>query len=394
MANSGSYVISSSFGEFTASINLFSQSISSFTASFTASVQSIGDARYVGLIIYNSFSASHNSFSASINTLMQSLNGFTASFSSSVQYIGDRRFVSTINEFTGALTILAGPNITISSGSGFIMITGSAGSSDLTALNLFSASINIFTQSINGFTSSFSASVQSIGDVRYTSLTSFNTFSSSVNTFTASQITTNTTQTTLNTALNLFSASINILTQSLNGFTSSFSASVQSIGDARYIREVTGSDNFFITNLLKVSGTLLNPVGHLIFSSSNGSTVTVSGNLKITNEISDYLGAIVSYSGPTYSFSASDSGKIIELSSSAGAPINCYLPNNLKKGWNGTIVQMASASLVHFSISLGSTLSCFNQLSKSAGWYSEMSIYVSSNVSGVSASYVLGGNLI
>jgi hypothetical protein len=45
--------------------------------------------------------------------------------------------------------------------------------------------------------------------------------------------------------------------------------------------DVTGSTNFFVTNLLKVSGTIANPVGRLLLSSSAGSTVVVSGNLHI-----------------------------------------------------------------------------------------------------------------
>lgn len=113
----------------------------------------------------------------------------------------------------------------------------------------------------------------------------------------------------------VLTSSYNNFTQSLNGFTASFSASVQSIGDARYARtvngllgtitvtagpnitintsgqdisitgsagNVTGSTDFFVTNLLKVSGTITNPVGHLILSSTGGSIIAVSGNLKST----------------------------------------------------------------------------------------------------------------
>jgi len=43
--------------------------------------------------------------------------------------------------------------------------------------------------------------------------------------------------------------------------------------------EVTGSTNFFVTNLLKVSGSIANPVGHLILSSSVGSKIVISSSL-------------------------------------------------------------------------------------------------------------------
>lgn len=187
---------------------------------------------------------------------------------------------------------------------------------------------------------------------------------------------------------------LNTFTQSLNGFTASFTASVQSIGDARYIQVVTGSDNFFVKQTLQVSGTIVNPVGHLHLSSSTGSTVAVSGNLKIQGEIYGYLASIPRYIGSTYTFSASDSGKIIELSATTGAAINCYLPENMAKGFNTTIVQFASASLIHFSRSGGSTLSSYGNLSKSAGWYSQTVAYVSDNSTGISASWIIGGALI
>jgi hypothetical protein len=139
---------------------------------------------------------------------------------------------------------------------------------------------------------------------------------------------------------------------------------------------------------------LNNTTNHLVLSNSLGSTVTVSGALKVTGEIDSYRAKVVRYTGATYTFSASDSGRIVELSATTGSPINLYLPNNLPQGFNCTVVQFASASLVHYSASVGSVLRCFNQLSKSAGWYAESSIYVSENTTGVSASYVLGGNLV
>lgn len=50
--------------------------------------------------------------------------------------------------------------------------------------------------------------------------------------------------------------------------------------------QVTGSDNFFVKQVLQVSGSIVNPIGHLTLSSSVGSTVAVSGNLKVIGDIS------------------------------------------------------------------------------------------------------------
>lgn len=285
----GRYVLTSSYGPFTASMNTFSQSVNTFTASqittntaqatlntalngftasFSASSIAIGDLRYVTTASFGPFSASINTFSssvnaftasqitanaaqatlntnlntfsASINIFSQSMNGFTASFTSSVNSISDGRYVSKVNEYSGSLLILAGPNITVNSGSGFIMITGSAGAAptDISALNTFSASVNSLTQSLNGFTASFTASVNSISDGRYVS--NANGYSGSLQIL----------------------AGPNITISSGSGF-------IMITGSAGGgSTQVTGSDNFFVTNLLKVSGTVANTVGDLNLSSS------------------------------------------------------------------------------------------------------------------------------
>ena len=314
--NSTQATLNNNLNSFTASHNAFSQSVNGFTASFTASVQSIGDARYATLANYNQLSSSHNlftqslngftasftssvqsiadlryvftssygTFTASINTLTQSLNGFTASFTSSVQSIGDARYIQTLNSIRGALTltagpnitintagtdisitgsagssgvttsingysgslsILAGPNITINSGSGFIMITGSAGgsgSTDISALNAFSASLNIFSQSVNGFTASFSSSVISITDKRY--VYSLNGYSGSLSVLAGPNIVINSgSGFIMISGTDTNDVAINSFSQSINGFTASFSSSVQTIGDSRYI--LTSSFNVF-----------------------------------------------------------------------------------------------------------------------------------------------------
>lgn len=92
---------------------------------------------------------------------------------------------TSINGFSGTLTLVAGPNITINSTNGVFTVTGSA-SVDLSPLNLFSASLNVFTQSLNEFIASFSSSVKTVGDTRYVFTSSFDAFSGSVNTFSAS----------------------------------------------------------------------------------------------------------------------------------------------------------------------------------------------------------------
>jgi hypothetical protein len=51
---------------------------------------------------------------------------------------------------------------------------------------------------------------------------------------------------------------------------------------------VTGSDNFFVNQILQVSGSIINPVGPLIFSSTLGSAVAFSASLDFTNTDKPY----------------------------------------------------------------------------------------------------------
>ena len=267
--------------------------------------------------------------------------------------------------------------------------------------------------------------------------------------------------------------------------------------------DVTGSDNFFVKNILQISGTIVNPVGHLILSSTAGSVIAISGGLKIigsvtsadldlryvltsslatsVNTISDnryvsnlngYSGSLQILAGPNitinsgsgfimitgsaggggggtgdvvgpngatsgtiprlsssgkalltssiiigdndefynyrasvvlitasdYNLSMMDTGKILEVSNSGGFN-RVFLPNNLSGGWNATIVQKAqigtsASGTIIFSRSLGSQMTSFASLSKSAGLGAFMTLYVSTNIGGVSASYFLGGNLV
>lgn len=351
-----SFVATASFGPFTSSINLFTgtinqftQSINGFTASFSSSVQSIGDNRYTLLSVFQPFSASIKTFSGTINLFTQSLNTFSASinlFSSSVNAFTASN-IRTLNAFSGNVVIQAGNNISITSGSNFITIDAITSSgtvfaddryvltSSLTSsvinvgdrryafsstfdtftgstnivisnLNTFSATINQFTQSVNSFSAAFSQSVRSIGDTRYVLTSSYSPFTGAVAAFSSSIL-------NFSQSINTFSATINNFTQSVNGFTASFSASVQSIGDVRYVRTVnafsgnitfvggtnvtinsasnvitisasspgsstpvTGASNFFVTNQLQVSGVISNTVGEMKLSNSIGRTILSS----------------------------------------------------------------------------------------------------------------------
>jgi len=408
--------------------------LNGFTASFSSSVSALGDTRYVLTSSYGPFTASINTFSQSVNTftasqaitnatqatLNSALNGFTASFTSSVNSISDNRYVNNINGYSGSISVVAGPNIIINSGSGFIMITGSvggttfqsasaSGSTYLTATPVSCSLVWVTGSTISGEGGIIvSATLGSTIDIVNDSGKTLSIYPANGGNFVGQSA---------NGLLYMFKYSSGRFTkvsptvwaaqmQGRNGADGS-TTTVAVYQPTSFLDFVTtfGSGLQSYSNITLFGGNVIqtqtgtgqkiyNSGDHLVLSSSVGSTVTVSGNLKVTGEISSYKASVVQYVGTTYTPSGSDSGKIIELSYSAGGQINCYLPNTLEKGWNGTFVQFATGSLIHFSASAGSTIRTFNALSKSAGWNAECSIYVSSNTNGTSAVYVVGGNLI
>jgi ABC-type transporter Mla subunit MlaD len=313
-------------------LNTFSQSVNGFTASFSSSVRSIGDTRYVLTSSFDTFSgsvnaftasqqifnAAHNTvsasvniftasfnllsqslntFSASHNAFSQSINGFTSSFTASVQSIGDARYPSLVNydTFTGLINPLT------------------------QSLNAFTASHNVFSQSVNGFTASFTGSVQSIGDARYTR--TINSVLGVITITAGPAITINTAGQDISisgtgadlTGLNAFSATINAFTQSINGFTASFTGSVQSIGDARYANLTTFNSFVSTTNTLtqslnSFSATINNFTQSINgFTSSFSSSVQSIGDARYTLQSAMYpfTASINTFSQSVNTFSAS-----------------------------------------------------------------------------------------
>lgn len=118
----------------------------SYSGSFTGSF--LGDGSRLTGIAGGSTTGSYN-------------GNFTGTFSGT--YVGDgnnlTNVVNTVNGFTDAITISAGPNISVNSSNQNISITSST---DQT-VNNFTASINILTQSLNLFTASINAFTASLG---------------------------------------------------------------------------------------------------------------------------------------------------------------------------------------------------------------------------------------
>jgi hypothetical protein len=118
------YVLTSSYGPFTASINDFTSSINSFTASLNLASSSFAN-NFDNLNLASSSFAitlgSLNLASSSFVTSISNLNSFSASFSSSVMTVGDNRYILTASlvEQRISSSLVVSGNLTILSGNYF-----------------------------------------------------------------------------------------------------------------------------------------------------------------------------------------------------------------------------------------------------------------------------------
>lgn len=104
--------------------------------------------------------------------------------------------------------------------------------------------------------------------------------------------------------------------------------------------------------------------------------------------LSDSLSKINAQSGTSYTIAASDLGKTVECSN-AGA-ITVTLPNSLPVGFNFSVMQ-AGAGQVTLSPASGAALHNFDGFTKTAGHYAVLNLYVTTNVGGAAAVYIMQG---
>ena len=99
-------------------------------------------------------------------------------------------------------------------------------------------------------------------------------------------------------------------------------------------------------------------------------------------------GKINTQTGTTYTIATSDLGKIIECKNAAA--ITVTLPNSLPQGFNFNVAQ-TGAGQITFSAASGATLRNFDSFTKTAGQYAWLNFYVTTNVGGTSAIYIMQG---
>lgn len=116
-----------------------------------------------------------------------------------------------------------------------------------------------------------------------------------------------------------------------------------------------------------------------------GSGVVVGDN----DEISGYKGNINAQTGTSYTLTAADTGKVVELTNAAAITLD--IPNSLPVGWCCTVVQGGSGA-VTFTPASGATLRNRQSHTKTAGQWAVCMLYVRTNSGGSAAEYVLGGD--
>lgn len=94
--------------------------------------------------------------------------------------------------------------------------------------------------------------------------------------------------------------------------------------------------------------------------------------------------------GTAYTLLATDNGKVVDLTNALA--ITLTLPNSLAAGFNCLIAQ-GGAGQVTFSGGAGSTVHQRSGLTKTAGQWSVVSLYVRTNSGGAAAEYVLSGDM-
>lgn len=121
-----------------------------------------------------------------------------------------------------------------------------------------------------------------------------------------------------------------------------------------------------------------------------GDTLQGSGVvLDDDDKISGYKGDINAQTGTTYTLTATDTGKVVELTNAAAITLD--MPNNLPVGWCCTVVQ-GGAGAVTFTPASGATRRNRQSHTKTAGQWAACMLYVRTNSGGSAAEYVLGGD--
>ena len=126
------------------------------------------------------------------------------------------------------------------------------------------------------------------------------------------------------------------------------------------------------------------------FSGTDGGTLESSGVLVTdANAISGYRGDLNAQTGTTYTLTAADTGKVVELTNAAA--ITLTLPADAAVGFCCTVVQ-GGAGQVTLTPAGSATRRHRQSHTKTAGKWAGVTLYVRTNAGGTAAEYVMMGD--
>ena len=251
----------------TASINLFTASILSYTASNNT--------------VFGNTTSSLYAFTASINSYTSSLNAKTGSFAiTGSNYFSGNQTISGSLTITGSITVSENVINTLTASyavtASYALNVGNIDTGSLvttSSFNAYTASLNAFSSSINTATASFSLKVGGLE----AATASLNNFSASIFSYTSSN--------NANiTSLNATTASIFSYTSSLNNKTGSFATTGSNIFTADQTIQGNLTVNRIIVQTITASQTYSS--GSNVFGNSPSNTQVFTGSMYVAGAIS------------------------------------------------------------------------------------------------------------
>lgn len=146
-----------------------------------------------------------------------------------------------------------------------------------------------------------------------------------------------------------------------------------------------GSGNWIVTNYQRADGKAV-----IAGEVDDDTSPTLGGDLDgDSNTIENFGNGYKDETGTTYTFLASDTGKVITFTN--GSAITATVPNDLPKGWGVTCIQLG-AGQVTFSPASGTTINNRQGHDKISGQYGMALLSVYANSDASSATLALGGD--
>jgi hypothetical protein len=151
----------------------------------------------------------------------------------------------------------------------------------------------------------------------------------------------------------------------------------------------SGGVLYYSSGTTSASSATLAANGVVVGGGAGATPATTPMTVSSTGAVAAYLGTINAQTGTTYTLSATDTGKIVECSNASA--ITVTLPNSLVQGFC-TIITQTGAGQVTLSPAAGAVLHNASSFTKTRAQYAGLTLYVSTNTNGTTATYGMFGD--